>query len=264
MSSEIRALVVDDEPLARVNLRALLDQQQGWTLAGEAGSGPEARVEIERVRPDVVFLDVRMPGLSGLEVAKLLRDAEPCPLIVFATAFEEYAVDAFEVEATDYLIKPFERERFSTTLRRLERRLERDRNGVAPQTVPLQTVPLQTATSGPPAAPETPPTLAVKSVGRVRLVQVEDIYWVAAAGNYARLYLADACYLHRTTLAALEQQLASEGFVRIHRSTMINRRRVAELRTSVAGRYQVVLIDGTELEISQRFKQRVFSTLMPA
>ncbi len=253
MAKVIRALVVDDEPLARVNLRTLLAQQAGWLLAGEAGSGPEACLEIQRVQPDVVFLDVRMPGQSGLEVAKLLNGTEPRPLVVFATAFEEHAVEAFEVEAADYLLKPFDRDRFLTTVHRLERRLSR-RPGATTE---------DPAAADPPKIGDSVTTLAVKSVGRVRLVRIPDIHWVAAAGNYVRLYLADACYLHRATLASLERQLDPGTFLRIHRSTLIHRRQVAELRTSVVGRYQVVLLDGTELEISQRFKQRVFSALMP-
>ncbi len=254
MPRVIRALVVDDEPLARVNLRALLAHQASWSLVGEAGSGPEACLEIERLRPDVVFLDVRMPGQSGLAVAKLLNHTEPRPLVVFATAFEEHAVEAFEVEAADYLIKPFDRERFLVTVHRLERRLRRQ-TGSGTERPP--TVDAKEAT-------ESTSTLAVKSVGRVRLVKVSDIYWLAAAGNYVRLYLADACYLHRATLTSLERELDSGSFLRIHRSTMIHRDQVAELRTAVSGRYQVVLLDGTELEISQRFKQRVFSALMPS
>lgn len=255
-SAPIDALVVDDEPLACANLRALLGGFDNWRLVGEAGSGAAALEAIEASRPQVVFLDIRMPGLDGLRVARFLSAMEKPPLVVFATAFEEHALDAFDVEAADYLVKPLGLERFVTCVRRLERRLrmEREPGPVAPQTATPQS-----------ATPTTDgvETLAVRSVGRVRLIAVDDIHWIGAAGNYVRLYLETKCYLHRATLSALERQLPADRFVRIHRSTVVNRRQVAELRTSVSGRYQVVLEDGTELEISQRFKQRVFAQLMP-
>lgn len=247
----IDALVVDDEPLARANLRALLRGFDNWRLVAEAGSGAAALEAIENHQPQVVFLDIRMPGLDGLQVARFLSAMGRPPLVVFATAFEEHALHAFDVEAADYLVKPLGLERFVTCVRRLERRLQqpRDRKPAAEQAV------------APPT--EGVDTLAVRSVGRVRLISVDDIHWMGAAGNYVRLYLATQCYLHRAALSALERQMPVGRFVRIHRSTLVNKHQVAELRTSVSGRYQVVLKDGTELEISQRFKQRVFAQFMP-
>lgn len=255
----IRALVVDDEPLARVNLEVLIADHPGWRVVGLAASGREAIGELKRTAPDVLFLDIRMPGLSGIDLARSLATLPDPPLVVFATAFEHHAIEAFEVEAADYLVKPFVAERFAQTLRRLERRLrrreERRRSEGPPE---------KSRGSGHPEGDGSPqaPCLAVRSVGRVRLVEIASIEWIAAAGNYVRLYLADACYLHRATLSSLERELDPKSFLRIHRSTMIHRAQVAELRTSVAGRYLVVLKDGTELEISQRFKQRVFAELV--
>lgn len=254
MTSPIRAIVVDDEFLARANMRALLDGQGDWILVGEYDSGARALEAIRSDPPEVVFLDIRMPGLDGLQLAEALGEVEPRPVVVFATAFEEHALEAFAVEAADYLLKPIDQGRFAMTVRRLARRLRPGPlAGGAERSVAVASL----------ATADGAQTLAVRSVGRVRLVAVEDIHWIAAAGNYVRLYLAETCHLHRSTLAALETQLPSGRFLRIHRSTLINRGEVAELRTSVAGRYQVVLKDGTELEISQRFKQRVFAALMP-
>ncbi len=258
-NDRIRALVVDDEHLARMNLRSLLARQQGWTLVAEATTGPEATEAIRQWRPDVVFLDIRMPGLSGLAVARQLAGLGRRPLVVFATAFEEHALEAFEVEAADYLIKPFSLERFLETVCRLERRL-----GRAPEALDRAS---GRHASGHRArergaSSSSGRVLSVKSVGRVRLVPVDDVHWIGAAGNYVRLYVANACYLHRATLASMERDLGGDDFVRVHRSTLVHRAQVAELRTSAAGRYQVVLRDGTELEIAQRFKTRVFATLL--
>lgn len=267
ITASISALVVDDEPLARVNLRALLDGRPGWRVVGEAGSGSAAAAQIEEHRPDVVFLDIRMPGQSGLELARLLDRARPRPLVVFATAFEEHALEAFEVEAVDYLIKPFDQARFLETVGRLERRMALVRAPGAPSpdtSAPETSSPDTLAPDPSPVhAPARPQTLAVRSVGRVRLVDVDEIHWIGAAGNYVRLYLAHACYLHRATLASLEKSLDPARFLRIHRSTLVQRQQVVELRTSVSGRYRVLLRDGTELEIAQRLEQRVLAELVP-
>lgn len=246
---EIRVVVVDDEELARAHLRSLFAEVDGWQVVGEAASGQTACQLLEGLEPDVVFLDIRMPGPSGLEIAKVLHRGEARPLVVFATAFDDHALEAFEVEAADYLLKPFDKRRFQASILRLERRLR----------APVASAPPAVES---PATPG-PQTLAVKSVGRVRLVRVADLHWVAAAGNYVRLYLAERCLLHRSTLAALERELDPRLFVRIHRSTLVHRGQVEEIRSSAAGRCQAVLRDGTELEISQRFRRRALEALLP-
>ncbi len=254
--SEFRVVIADDEVLARIHLRSFFESCEGWRVVGEAASGTEACQLIESLRPDVIFLDIRMPGQTGLGVAKTLSQVDHRPLVVFATAFDEHAVEAFEVEAADYVLKPFDRQRILASVSRLERRLR----------LPLDPPPLgpnDPSRQRPATEPTGALTLAVKSVGRVRLVDVADVQWIAAAGNYVRLYLDEACVLHRATLAALESQLDTHSFVRIHRSTMVHRGQVVEIRSSAAGRSQVVLRDGTELEISQRFRQRALEALLP-
>jgi len=265
ISRDIRAVLADDEPLARVNLKSLLAPLPGWTLVGEAGSGPEACQVISETEPDVVFLDIRMPGLTGLEVAERLIESDSSPLVVFATAFDEHALEAFAVEAADYLLKPFDRERFNTAVRRLEGRLLQRRKarelsllGVNSTTAEA----LDSQTSPPPSFVRGP-TLAVKSVGKVRLVDVDEIQWIGAAGNYVRLYLGDTCLLHRATLASLQEKLDPARFLRIHRSTLVRKDQVVEIRNSIVGRSQIVLRDGTELEVSQRFRQKVIASLLP-
>ncbi|MEL7060293.1 MAG: LytTR family DNA-binding domain-containing protein [Acidobacteriota bacterium] len=252
------AVVVDDERLARLNLQTLLARSPRWTLVAEATTGLEALEKVADLTPHAVFLDIRMPGLDGLELAAVLSRLARPPLVVFVTAYGEHALEAFAVEATDYLTKPFDDERFERTLLRLERRLAARRRSVDGVERALPEDARATPERG------EAPTLAVKSLGRVRLVRVAEIEWIAAAGNYVRLYLGDACLLHRATLSSLAAELADEGFVRIHRSTLVRRDRVVELRTPVAGRALVVLSDGTELDISQRFRQRAFEQLLPS
>ncbi|MEM1182465.1 MAG: LytTR family DNA-binding domain-containing protein [Acidobacteriota bacterium] len=252
--TSIRAVIVDDEALGRAHVRSLLTGADGWQVVGEAANGSEAAEVIAALSPDVVFLDIRMPGLSGLQVAETLATVKRPPLVVFATAFDGHALQAFEVEAADYLLKPFDRGRFRASLGRLERRLRRREASGGAETPEAP---------APDAAGSGVQQLAVKSVGRVRLVDVGDIVWVAAAGNYVRLYLDERCLLHRSTLAGLERDLDPELFLRIHRSTLVQRRHVAEIRSSAAGRSQVVLHDGTELEISQRFRARALDALLP-
>ncbi|MEM9552759.1 MAG: LytTR family DNA-binding domain-containing protein [Acidobacteriota bacterium] len=251
----IGALIVDDEPPARRGLCALLDARAGWRVLGEAATGPSALGALETLTPDVVFLDICMPGLDGLAVARALRRWSRPPLVVFTTAFEEHALAAFEVEAVDYLLKPFDDERFALSAGRVERLLAAltpAGRGSEAETPRSQSTPRSGTRS-----------LAVRSVGRVRLVDVAEIQWVAAAGNYVRLYLGGRCLLHRATLASLEATLDPDAFVRIHRSTLVHRDQVVELRTPIPGRAQVVLRDGTELEVSQRHRRRAFALLVP-
>lgn len=260
-------VIADDEPLARLDLRSWIEDQTGWRLLAEAESGPAACQAIETHRPQVVFLDIRMPGQSGIDVARVIQGMDPRPLVVFATAFDDHALEAFEVEAVDYLLKPFDRERFAATVQRLERRLNKFFSEPSPTVSPAILSSPTSASSAPKPLEATTDdaqsVLAVRSVGRVRLVPVDQIHWIAAAGNYVRLYLDDACMLHRATLASMEKLLSDREFMRIHRSTLVHRRQVVEIRSVALDRSRVVLKDGTELDISQRFRKRVLQGLVP-
>ncbi len=243
-----RAVIADDEPLARENLRLLLANRTRWRLVGEACSGPAVLERCATDPPDVLFLDIRMPGLDGVATAWILDRMVPAPLVVFITASSHHAVEAFEVAAVDYLVKPLTSERFDRALQRLEELLSARHR--APDRTPAATVP--------PAIP----TLVVRSLSRTRLVPGGDVVWATSEGNYVRLYLASGqCLLHRCTLAALEQELGSDQFIRVHRGALINRTCAVEVRTPRSGPTVVVLRDGAEVEVSQRLTTSVLDRL---
>lgn len=228
----IRALVVDDEPHARESVRTLLAAEPGWRVIGECDSALALRKLVGTVIPDVVFLDVRLPGDDGVALARQLAELIPRPLVVFTTAFESYAVSAFEVQAIDYLLKPFEDRRFQTALRRVEQALQ------AAGSAPTRYV----------------QRLVIRSIGRVQFVEVAQIDWLEASGNYVEVHAGRDSFLHRERLRVLEEQLDPAVFVRIHRSIIVNRRAVKELRPLAGGDYSVVLRDGAPLRLSRTYR----------
>jgi two-component system, LytTR family, response regulator len=233
----IRTLVVDDEPFARASLRILLGVDPEIEIAGECGSGEEAVEAITRLRPDLVFLDIRMPGCDGFEVLERLGAAAP-PAVVFLTAYDEYALRAFEVEAIDYLLKPFDDARFARTLRRAKDTI-RQRRGSA-------------AKSG---------RLIVRSAGRVTFLAVPEIDWIEAADYYVCLHIAGKSHLLRRTVAEMEKDLDPGAFCRIHRSTIVNLSRIRELRIDVNGEYEAVLRDSTVLRVSRSYRHALQSLM---
>ncbi|MGE0041874.1 MAG: LytR/AlgR family response regulator transcription factor [Vicinamibacterales bacterium] len=236
----MRALIVDDEPLARENLRLLLEAAPGVTVAGECRSGREAVAAARELAPDVVFLDVRMPGLDGFGVVEQLGGAA-APLVVFVTAHDVHAVKAFEAEAVDYLLKPFDDERFARALARVRERL-------AARAVP--------ALGG---APDQPAgyaeRLIIREVGRIRFVRVADLDWIEAEGVYCRLHAGDRSDLLRSSMDGLEAVLDPAVFARIHRSAIVRIDRIAELRPGDHGDHLVRLRTGAELTLSRRRRQ---------
>ncbi|MCL4819143.1 MAG: LytTR family DNA-binding domain-containing protein [Vicinamibacteria bacterium] len=247
----LRALVVDDEPLGRANLRHALAAFPRWRLLGEAASAAEARARLEREPADLVFLDVQMPRESGLVLARELAARPQPPLVVFVTAHQAHAVEAFELHALDYLLKPFDDERFRQCLERVEALLSlRDRAGWA------------AALRGYAADAATPPpvltTLSVRSVGRVESIPVADVLWIGAAGNYATLHLAGGReVLHRATLTLLESRLDPAQFLRVHRSALVRRDQCVALRVEGDGVYALELRSGATVAVSERHVQAV-------
>jgi two-component system LytT family response regulator len=241
----LRVVVADDQPMARERLVSLLAAEPGIELAGTAASGPEAVDCIRDVSPDLVFLDLQMPGMDGFKVIEAIG-VDRMPATVFVTAHDEYAVRAFEVQAIDYLLKPFGRQRFQSALARARRYLERERQGeMAGRLAEL----LQSGhrSSG-------GERLLVKSGGRVSFVEVDSIDWVEAEGNYVRLHAGDQVHLMRETMNALIDKIGSHRFFRIHRSRIVNVKRVKELLIAGGGDYQVVLFDGTQLGLSRLYR----------
>ena len=241
----IRVVVADDQPMARERLVSLLSAEPGVVVAGVASSGLEAVDCIRHQAPDLVFLDLQMPGMDGFGVIEAIG-VERMPATVFVTAFDEYAVRAFEVQALDYLLKPFGRQRFQSALARARRHLERERQGaMAGRLAEL----LQTRRPG-----EGRERILVKSGGRVSFVEVDAIDWVEAEGNYVRLHAGDQVHLMRETMNGLVERIGATQFFRIHRSRIVNVKKVKELLIAGGGDYQVVLVDGTKLGLSRLYR----------
>ena len=244
----IRALIVEDEPLMRERLRGLLADEPDVAVAGECASGPEAVTALAADRPDLVFLDVQMPGLNGFEVIEAVG-VERMPATVFVTAYDRYALKAFEVHALDYLLKPFNRQRFRQALGRARARLRQGEAAAMHGLLRALLADLEAARG--------PRRLVVKSDSRIALVKPEDVDWVEAAGNYVRLHVGKDEHLLRCTMEAAEAQLPAGKFVRIHRSSIVNIDRVRALEPAFHGDYVVQLQDGTELPLSRTYRARL-------
>lgn len=246
----MRLLIVDDERIAREGLRRLVAEEPDVDIVGEASDGAGAVRAIREHRPDVVMLDVRMPRGDGFQVLEALRETE-VPAVVFVTAYDEHAVRAFEVNAVDYLLKPFTPERMRRALRRARRRISSgERTALDAGVRDLVGTPLR---PGSPASER----IVVRSRGRIRFVSAEDVSLVEAAGDYVTLHAGGRTHLVRSTLSDMEERLAPHGFVRIGRSHLVNADRTVELRPLGDGRYRIVLDDGSEAESSRRYRDRV-------
>lgn len=233
-AASIRALVVDDEPLARRNVTVLLRGDPDIGSIAECGSGAEAVEVIRSWQPDLVFLDVQMPECDGFDVLELLGADLP-PAIIFVTAYDEYALRAFEAGALDYLLKPFDDARFDRALRRAKDKLA--------HYAPLRSQPAQ--------------RLVVRSPGRLLFVNVPDIDWIEAASYYACLHVGRDTHIIRRTLSELEQDLGDARFIRIHRSIIVNLERIRGLELQSGGEYEVVLKSDVRLRLSRRFRKRL-------
>ncbi|HAB17804.1 MAG TPA: LytTR family DNA-binding domain-containing protein [Verrucomicrobiota bacterium] len=248
--STLRVLTVDDEPLGRERLRNFLAQEQDVTLVGEAASGDEAVEQIRSLRPDLVFLDVQLPGCTGFGVLEKLG-AEVPPAVVFVTAHDQFALRAFDVHAVDYLLKPFDRGRFKTALHRAVDRLRT--TSADDLTSKLHAVIAQLQ----PRPAASPDRIPVKTGGKVIFVNVPEIDWVGSADNYVELHVGTHTHLIRETLTAMEHRLPGERFVRISRTTIVNTDRVKELQPLFHGEYSVTLRDGTRLTLSRTYRDQL-------
>jgi two-component system LytT family response regulator len=240
-----RVLIVDDEPPARDKLRRWLAEQPDLQVVGEAADGLAAAQAIETLSPDWVFLDIQMPGLSGLEVAAQL-DPASAPLLVFVTAFDEHAIKAFELNAADYLLKPYDRDRLRKTLDRLRGRVA----GAA-----------QGAVRAARAQPGSRERLLVPQGEGLQLLPAEAIHWLEADDNYVHVHTAQARYLLRRTLADLLAQLGEQRFVRIHKSTAVNLAEIRSLAPLFKGDHEITLRGGAVLRLSRRYKDELFARL---
>ena len=248
MPAKIRTLIVDDEELARDRLKSLLARESRIEIIGEASDGRSAVSAIEKLKPDLVFLDVQMPELNGFEVLEAL-DQKHLPNVVFVTAHDKFALKAFDVHAVDYLLKPFDRERFQLAVDRAITKIETNKAGRKDEA--LAAVIQEVKPAGPVER------LLVKAEGRVLLVKVEDIDWVEAADNYVNIKVGKESHMMRETMTSLEARLPSEKFMRISRSTIVNVERIQELQPMFHGEYIVVLKNGTKLTLSRSYRDKL-------
>jgi two-component system LytT family response regulator len=243
--AELRIAVVDDEPLVRRGLRAFLAEERDVAVVGEAASGYEAVQLITNARPDLVFLDVQMPELNGFDVVASIEE-NILPEIVFVTAYDEYALRAFDVHAVDYLMKPFDIMRFRLALRRARFRIE---SGTRQDGRGIDTLLADARRT------RRPERLLVKDGASIVVVSVDEINWIEAADNYVRLHCATGRYLLREAIRSLEQRLDENRFARVHRSAIVNLSRVREMQILFGGEYQITLTTGDRLTLSRSYRE---------
>ncbi|HXR99117.1 MAG TPA: LytTR family DNA-binding domain-containing protein [Pyrinomonadaceae bacterium] len=254
--SKIRALIVDDEPLARRRIKSLLAHDQSVEVIGECSDGYKAVTSISELNPDLVFLDVQMPAMDGFEVIKTIS-AEQMPTVIFVTAYDQYALKAFEVNALDYLLKPFDRRRFQKTLERAKAMIRGLKNGNFNNQLLSLLDDLRREQN-------IPDRFIIKSGGRVVFLRVEEIDWMSTVGNYVRLQVGRDSHLMRETMTGMESKLDPVSFMRIHRSTIVNLDRVKEVQPWAKGEYVVIMRDGTRLIMSRRYRERLNERLTKA
>jgi two-component system LytT family response regulator len=262
IAAKIRTLIVDDEPAARAALRSLLADDPEIEVVGEAGDGRSAIHAIEKERPALVFLDIQMPEMDGFAVLQSLEGSR-LPTIVFVTAYDQYALQAFEVHAVDYLLKPFGDERFREALSHAKEHVRQGELGVAGGQIHSLLQGLArgagtgTGINDPTMMNRYLERLAIKTDGRVKIIPVRDVDWIEAEGDHLRIHVSRTQHLLRETVKRMEVQLDPRRFVRIHRSTIVNLDRIKELQPYFGGEYVVILHDGTSLKLSRGYKARL-------
>lgn len=248
----LRTIIVDDEDLARRGMRTLLEQAGDVEIVGECGNGREAIDAIHTLEPDLAYLDIQMPGKTGFDVIDAIEGPH-CPHIVFVTAFDKYAVRAFEVHALDYLLKPINETRFGESMTRARAAVGSGRDETMLRRLTQAAAELRQCLAHPVGAPLSD-RISVKTRGGLVIVSVADIDWVEADRDYVSLHVGKKTWLMRETITAAEARLAHSGFLRIHRSVLVNASRVQGLRPLSKGEFIVVLADGTELKLSRNYR----------
>ncbi|HKP68952.1 MAG TPA: LytTR family DNA-binding domain-containing protein [Pyrinomonadaceae bacterium] len=244
----INTLIVDDEPLARDRIKRFLRDEEGIRLIGECKNGSEAIDTINRETPELVFLDIQMPEKNGFDVIKAL-DAKRMPTIIFVTAYDQYALQAFDVHALDYLLKPFNRERIKRAVARAREHIDHKRLGNIDERLNALIADIR-------GERKFLDRLVVKAVGRVFFLKTDEIDWIEAAGNYVKLHVGRDSHMIRETMNGIESKLDPAKFLRIHRSTVVNIDRIKELHPMFSGDYAVILRNGTELALSRNYRER--------
>jgi len=250
--SPIRALIADDEELARKFIRRMLKDDRDFEIIGECSNGKETVAMIRKERPDVVFLDVQMPEMDGLAVLESIG-IESLPEIIFTTAYEQYAIRAFELHALDYLLKPFDQARFKDAIKYAKERFLSEQNDERMQISAL----LENIKN----KPQYLERVVIKAGGRITFLRTDEINWIEADDKYVHLHTSKARPMVRQTLSAMEAQLDPAKFRRVHRSAIVNVERITELQLLFSGEYSILLQDGTKLTLSRNYKDKLFELL---
>lgn len=264
--THLRAVIVDDEPLALRLLQAMLEELPDIEVVASCRNGREALNAVARHTPDILFLDVQMPGMNGFEVVRRLQ-GDTIPLVVFATAYDQYAVDAFEVHAVDYVLKPLETDRLQTALSRARERLQGDAGHTGGSEKNRLLASMEDieqrgqATTGAPAteqpAREGKAKLAIKDRGRITMICQADIEWIDAAGDYMCVHASGETHVMRSTMKELQEQLCSDNFKRVHRSTLVNLNFIEHIQVLSKGEYLLTLASGSEVKVSRNYRQPI-------
>ncbi len=252
MSGRVRALIVDDEPLARKRIATLLADNPRILVVGESSDGSSAVNDILRLKPDLVFLDIQMPELDGFGVIGAIG-ADRMPAVIFITAYDDYAVRAFEVNAIDYLLKPYDPDRFAAAVDRALRHIS--------EASPPGGENIDNLLSGLRRDRRLDSRILVREGERITVVKTADIDYIESAGNYVKLHIGKRDHLVRDTMKSLEDRLPSDRFVRVHRTVIVNIERIKELRAHFHGDFDLLLTDGTRLPLSRRYRGRLEEAL---
>jgi two-component system, LytTR family, response regulator len=250
----IRVLVVDDEPLAREGVAFQLRNERDVEIVGECQDGSEAVRAIRTLKPDLVFLDLKMPKVDGFAVVEKIG-ADKMPLVIFLTAYDEHALEAFRLNALDYLLKPIDRVRFRQSVQRARERLAQNRTNEQGAQLDSLLAALANKTEAP---VDMPSRIAVKLGGQIQFLRPEEVVWVEAEGDYVSVHTPERSHLVRETMQAMEQRLDPHGFQRIHRSAIINLDKVEKLVASENGDYEVRLSSGLALKVGRNYREALF------
>lgn len=249
-AAEIKIVIVDDEPLARRRIVQLLKNEPDARILAECGDGLEAISAIRELQPDLLFLDVQMPEISGFDVLREVNTEKCAPAVIFVTAFDQHTIEAFDAHAVDYLLKPYAEERFRQAVARARARIETKPIAPFDEQLSLLLARLQSNESY-------LERIIVSHKDRLIVVLIRDIDWIETYGNYLKIHTAGKTYLLRETMNKLAEKINAKKFIRIHRSTLVNLDRIRELQPMFGGQYAVVLRDGTELTLSRNYRKPV-------
>jgi two-component system LytT family response regulator len=248
-----KVLIIDDERLSRQRIRRLLSLDPDCEITGECPNGADAVRVLKHEPVDILFLDVQMPEMDGFEVVRAIAESQP--LVIFTSAYDEYALRAFEVHAFDYLLKPFDRRRFREALQRAKSHLAQQRSGLADGRLAAL---MENLVGG----KRLPDRVAVRNNGRVLFLRIDEIDWIEASDNYVCLHCGRETHLLRETMSEVESRLDPARFLRVHRSAIVNLDRIRELQPWFRGDYRVILQDGTELTLTRTHREKLESRML--